>query len=49
MAEGRGRRVQMLADALAALSAADRKTLASAVGILERTIHDNLATSRPSR
>lgn len=49
MADGRGRRVQMLADALAALSAADRKTLASAVGILERTIHDNLATSRPSR
>ena len=49
MSEGRGRRVQMLADALAALSAAERKTLASAVGILERTIHDNLATSKPSR
>lgn len=49
MSEGRGRRVQMLADALKPLRAAEKRTLAEAVALLERTIHDNLATSKPSR
>lgn len=49
MTEGRSRRVQMLADALKPLSAAERRTLAEAVALLERTIHENLAALAPSR
>ena len=49
MTEGRSRRVQMLADTLKPLSVAERRTLAEAVALLERTIHENLAALGPSR